>query len=355
MFNILVINPGSTSTKIALYQGNNEVWKHKINYDSDSLMEFSSVLDQKQLREEDIKAALYGAGYSISDVHAIAARGGPYKPLSGGTYRINATLIDDIYSQNVQAEHISNVAALIARDISEQENIPAFFVDPVSVDEMNPLARYSGLPEIPRRSLVHALNIKESARQYASSVSRKLDTLNLIVAHLGGGISIVPLEKGRIVDVNNANEEGPFSPERAGTLPASSLMKLCMSGKYCEKELKKKIVGTAGITAYLGTNDLKEVERRISEDDQKAKEVLSAMAYQIAKEIGAMSTVLRGKIDQIIFTGGASACDLLIQDISKRISFLSGITVYAGEFEMLALANGVLRILNKQEEALEYE
>lgn len=354
MFRILVINPGSTSTKIAVFDDATLKWKKQIQYSPESLKSYETAIDQKQKRMDDILSTIQKHNFDLVSIHAIAARGGPFKPLSGGTYTIDDQVISDILEGRVQAEHISNVAALIAHEIGSELGVPAYFVDPVSVDEMNPLARYSGMPALTRRSLVHALNIKEAGRRYADSIQLKLENLNLIVAHLGGGISIVPLEKGRIIDVNNANEEGPFSPERAGSLPASSLMKLCFSGQYTQKEVKKMIVGEAGLFGYLGSNDLTAIDKRIDEGDTHADEVLRAMAYQIAKEIGAMSTVLKGKVDQIIFTGGAANSGRLIRYIKKSVSFVSPITILAGEFEMEALAGGVLRVLLGKEHPKNY-
>ncbi len=351
---ILVINPGSTSTKIALYQGNEEIWDESIDYDSARLQQYERAVDQLDMRRSDIEALLVKRKVDLSSLNAVVGRGGPFKPLESGTYRINETLIQDIQQGKVQAEHISNIGSLLADELARKAKAPAFFVDPVSVDEFIPLARYSGLPELERRSLVHALNVKATAHMAAAELGRPLSGLNLIVAHLGGGISICPLEGGRIVDVNNANEGGPFSPERAGSLPISSLAKLCFSGKYAYLEMKKMLVGKAGLTAYLGINDAREVVKRIEQGDEKAKEVFQAMAYQIAKEIGAMATVLSGKVDAILLTGGLAHQKILCGWIEERVKFIAPVRVYPGENELEALALGALRVLNGEENAKDY-
>jgi butyrate kinase len=354
MFRILVINPGSTSTKLALYEDQIPVWTECIGYSSEDLAQYSRVLDQFPRREEDVYLLLKGKSLDVKTLSGIAARGGPFKPLESGAYRITSQVIEDIQNGNVQADHVSNLAALIAYDLAEQSNIPAFFVDPVCVDEMEPLARFSGIPDIERKSLLHALNVKAVARKVSGKLGKPLDSLNLVVAHLGGGITICPIRNGRIIDVNNANEEGPFSPERSGSLPVSSFLKLCFSQKYSQSELKRRIVGQGGLSSYLKTNDLLEVEQSIQNGDMKATTVLEAMAYQIAKEIGAMSTVLRGNVDSIAITGGGAHCKPLTDWITERVQFIAPIHLFPGEFEMEALAQGVARVLAGEEEAKIY-
>jgi len=354
MEKILAINPGSTSTKIALYDGEEEVWTEKISYKKDKINEFDSIIDQLDMRKSDIDALLKEKNVLPQDLDAVVGRGGPFKPLESGTYIVNDSLINDIKGGNVQAEHISNIGALLANDIAQKAGIPSYFVDPVSVDEFEPVARISGIPEIERKSLVHALNVKATAYKEAKRVSKPLDELNLIVAHLGGGISICPVKSGKIVDTNNANEGGPFSPERAVSLPSSSLAKLCFSGKFSYKEIKKRIVGNGGLSAYLGTNNMQEVVKRVKSGDNKAALIFDAMVYQIAKEIGAMATVLFGKIDSILLTGGMAAEEFLVNAIKERISFLAPVVVYPGENEMESLVMGVLRVLRKEENVKEY-
>jgi len=351
---ILAINPGSTSTKIALFEDENEIWAESLDYTRAQLDAYETILDQIDLRRGDIEAILKNNETAIVSLDAVVGRGGPFKPLAGGTYAVNETLLDDIREGRVQADHISNIGSILAHELAQKAGAPAFFVDPVSVDEAGPLAKYSGLPELPRRSLVHALNVKATARKAAAELGKKIDELNLVVAHLGGGISICPVEKGRIVDVNNANDGGPFSPERAGTLPVTGLMKLCYSGKFTLAELKKKIIGNGGLVGYLGVSDSREVRRRIHAGDAEAKEVFQAQAYQIAKEIGAMCTVLKGRVDGIVLTGGLAYNELLVDWVTERVKFLAPVSCFPGENELEALALGALRVLKGDEEPNTY-
>ena len=249
-FKILVINPGSTSTKIALYEDEKEIWKESISYSGNEFAQFNTIIDQFDLRKRDIHQLIKKKQLRISNLHAVVGRGGPFKPLKSGTYRISKKVLQDVRQGKVQTEHISNIGVFLAHDLAGEEHTPSFFVDPVSIDEFEPVARFSGIPELERKSLLHALNMKATAHIAAKEMNKSLDSLNLIIAHLGGGISICPMKKGKIIDVNNANEEGPFSPERAGTLPSSSLVKLCFSKKYTYDELKKKVVGQGGLTAF---------------------------------------------------------------------------------------------------------
>jgi butyrate kinase len=274
--------------------------------------------------------------------------------MPGGTYEVTDTMIQDL-KIGVQGEHASNLGGIIAKGIADSQGIPSFIVDPVAVDEFPDIARVSGLPELPRKSLVHALNIKAVGRRAAKDMGKDLTDVNFIVAHLGGGISIAPVEKGTIVDVNNANEGGPFSPERAGGLPVGDVIKLCYSGKYTQAEMKKMTVGKAGFVGYLGTNDARDVIKMIENGDKKAELIFEAMAYQIAREIGAMAAVLKGSVDAIVLTGGIAYSSLLCEKISKRVQFIAPVKIYAGEDEMLALAEGTQRILNGEEKAKIYE
>ena len=306
------------------------------------------------MRRKDVEGIIRERNLDLQSLSAVVGRGGPFKPLESGTYKVSDKLLYDVKIGNVQADHISNIGVLLAHEIAEKAGVFAFFVDPVSVDEFEPVARISGIPELERKSLLHALNVKATAYKAAKDLGRSLSELNLIVAHLGGGISICPIRKGRIVDVNNANEGGPFSPERAGSLPVSSLVKLCYSEKFTYPEMKRRIVGNGGLVAYLGTNDIREVEKRIAEGDAKAKLIYQAMAYQIAKEIGSMAAVLNGEIDAILLTGGAAHSSMLTGWIKEKVSFLGPIYVYPGENEMEALAMGVLRVLKGEEQLKEY-
>lgn len=354
MFRILAINPGSTSTKIALYEDENEIWNRTLNYTREGLSQFGKTADQMPMRLKDIESILAEQGIKPKDLDAVVGRGGPFKPLKSGTYSVDEKLLRDIGKNRVQADHISNFGAVLAFRLAEPAGIPSFFVDPVSVDEFDDIARISGIPEIPRVSLVHALNVKATARKAAAELKRPLSGINLIVAHLGGGISICPLLKGRIIDVNNANEGGPFSPERAGSLPSSSLVKLCFSGQFTYEELKKRLVGNGGLAAYLGTHDTREVETRIQSGDETARLVYTAMAYQIAKEIGSASTVLKGEVDGICLTGGIARSEIMVEWIRERVGFLAKVMVYPGENELESLALGALRVLRNEEEPLDY-
>lgn len=345
---ILVINPGSTSTKIAVFEDENCL-KEKTLYHRENKLE---ILEELPERLSDLQSWMSQEG--LEGFNAVAARGGLLKPLPSGTFKVNARMLEDLRLKP-QAHHASNLGAFMADSISRQLGIPAFIVDPVSVDEFDPLARYSGLPEIPRRALSHALNIKSVARDVSKELGKKIEECNFVVAHLGGGISVVPLEKGRIVDANDANQGGPFSPERAGALPTVDLVKLAFSGKYTEKELITRMTKKGGLSAYLGTNDAREVERRISQGDSYAREVYQAMAYQIAKEIGAMATVLKGKVDRVIITGGLAYSTILVPWIVERVSFIAPAVIKPGEGEMRALALGVLRVLKGEEQPKDYD
>lgn len=351
---ILVINPGSTSTRLALFENERGVWTEILSYSLPQLAVYSTVHAQLELRSRDIDRLLDRKGVDIRSLDAVSARGGPSKPLAGGTYRIGPAVLDDVREGRVVAEHASNLGVLLANGIASRCGIPAFFVDPVSVDEFEPVARISGLPEIERKSLLHALNIKATARILARTLGRDFETMNLVAAHLGGGISVCAVRGGRIVDVNNANEGGPFSPERAGSLPVGALAQLCFSGKYTHADMKRKLVGQAGLSAHLGTHDAREVEKAIRAGDARARLVYEAMAYQIAKEIGAMAAVLCGSVDAVLLTGGLAHSEMLVGWIRERIGFCGPVHVVPGEHEMEALALGALRVIRGEENAKEY-
>lgn len=275
------------------------------------------------------------------------------KPLSGGTYLVDEYLVRE--SHNAPGgEHASNLGAIIAYHLAQRVNLPAYIVDPVAVDEMEPVARLSGHPELPRISLSHALNMKAVARKVASGLGKTYQEINLVIAHLGGGISVTPHRRGKMIDVNNANNEGPFSPERCGTLPSAQLAKLCYSGKYTEKEMLTQILKEGGLYAYLGTKDAREAEKRMNEGDAQARLVLEAMCYQVAKEIGAMSTVLCGEVDRIVLTGGLAHSAFITGEITRRVSFIAPVMLVPGEEEMESLAMGALMVLRQEEQALVY-
>jgi butyrate kinase len=274
--------------------------------------------------------------------------------MPSGTYKVTDAMIEDL-KIGAQGEHASNLGGIIARSIADSQGIPSYIVDPVAVDEFDDIARISGLPEVPRKSLVHALNIKAIARRAACDMGKDLEEVNFIVCHLGGGISISPMNKGKIVDVNNANESGPFSADRAGGVPVGDIVKMCYSGKFTLADMKKKINRSAGLIGYLGTNDARDVEKMIAAGDKKAEFIYDALAYQIAKEVGQMATVLYGKVDAIILTAGMAYSKILCQNITKRVNFISEVKIYPGEDEMLALSEGTYRILKGEEQVKIYE
>ncbi|MEW6698439.1 MAG: butyrate kinase [Bacillota bacterium] len=350
---ILAINPGSTSTKIAVFQDEICLWKEVINHPDQDIRAFAKVGDQYRYRMDTILAILQEKGCQLEQFNAIVGRGGLLKPLSGGTYLVDDYLVQE--SHNAPGgEHASNLGAIIAYHLAQRINIAAYIVDPVAVDEMEPLARLSGHPELPRISLSHALNMKAVARKVARDLGKTYQDMNLVIAHLGGGISVTPHRRGKMIDVNNANNEGPFSPERCGTLPSAQLVKLCFSGKYTEKEMLAAVLKEGGIYAYLGTKDAREAERRMNEGDAQARLVLEAMCYQVAKEIGAMSTVLFGEVDRIVLTGGLAHSAFITGEITRRVSFIAPVVLAPGEEEMESLALGALRVLRQEEQALVY-
>ncbi len=351
---ILAINPGSTSTKVAIFkEGNNFVQKN-LSHSAEELAEFSKITDQYKYREKMIHDWLKEIDIGTGQLAAVVGRGGLLRSMPGGTYKVTDAMIEDL-NIGVQGEHASNLGGIIAKGIADPEGIPSFIVDPVAVDEFDDIARISGMPDLPRKSLVHALNIKAVARKAAKDMGRDIKDINLIAAHLGGGISIAPLLKGRIVDTNNAKDAGPFSPERAGGVPVGDIMRMCYSGKHTLSDMKKKTVGKAGLVGYLGTNDAREVVTMIEGGDKNADLIFDAMTYQIAKEIGAMAAVLMGKVDGIILTGGLAYSELLCERIIRRVGFIGPVKIYAGEFEMQALAEGADRVLKGEEKAKIYE
>ncbi len=350
---ILAINPGSTSTKIAVFQDDACLWKEVLHHPDQNIRAFAKIGDQYRYRMDAILNTLQEKGCQLEQFSAIVARGGLLKPLSGGTYLVDEYLVRE--SHNAPGgEHASNLGAIIAYHLAQRVNLPAYIVDPVAVDEMEPVARLSGHPELPRISLSHALNMKAVARKVASGLGKTYQEINLVIAHLGGGISVTPHRRGKMIDVNNANNEGPFSPERCGTLPSAQLAKLCYSGKYTEKEMLTQILKEGGLYAYLGTKDAREAEKRMNEGDAQARLVLEAMCYQVAKEIGAMSTVLCGEVDRIVLTGGLAHSAFITGEITRRVSFIAPVMLVPGEEEMESLAMGALMVLRQEEQALVY-
>jgi butyrate kinase len=347
---ILIINPGSTSTKIAICIGGNISDAEIIPHAASDLKQFAGIWGQFPYR---IKLCQEWAGKRLTECSAVVAMGGLLRPLQGGTYLVNDRMLKDARA-NLQGEHASNLGCALAYEIASKYNCPAYVVDPVSVDEFEPLAFYSGHPKIKRKCLSHALNIHAAARRGAEELKIPLPQSSMVICHLGGGISIAPVRGGKIIDVNDASSDGPFSPERTGGLPLQQFISLCFSGDYTEDEIRKLVMGKGGMVAYLGTNSILEVEQRILQGDETAKEVFQAMAYQISKEIGAMTTVLNGKVNAIVLTGGIAKSKMLVGWIEERVRFIAPILVYPGEDEMLSLAQGALRVLKGEEQQKEY-
>ncbi len=353
-YNILAINPGSTSTKLAVFENKRCVFKVSVKHDANEIAAFKRIIDQYEFREKAILDNLEKSGIEIESLDAVVGRGGMLKPIESGTYAVNDTMVDYM-KKAPRGEHASNLGCVIAKTIADRIGVPSFIVDPVAVDEMDDIARFTGMPEIKRDSLFHALNQKAVALKAADDLGKPYKELNLIVAHLGGGISVGAHQKGRVIDVNNALDgDGPMSPERSGSVPLGPLYKMVFSGKYTLEEIKRKNYGQGGLVAYLGTNDGQEIERRIKSGDEHAKFIFSVMCYQIAKEIGSCATVLKGDVDAIVLTGGVAYDKFAINLIRERVDFIGRVLVYPGEDEMEALALGALRVLNGEENAKEY-
>ncbi len=354
MNRILVINPGSTSTKIGVFDNDLSILEKTIRHESEQINSFDNIIDQYEFRKQTILETLDIEGINISKLSAVCGRGGLLRPIEGGTYEVNDLMLLDLKA-GYSGQHASNLGGIIAFEIASGLNIPAFIVDPVVVDELDPIARISGFPLIERKSIFHALNQKAVARRVSKSLGKRYEDLNLIVTHMGGGITIGVHKNGRVIDVNNGlHGDGPFSPERAGTVPAGDLISLCYSGDFYREEVMKKLVGQGGLVGYLGTNDAIKVEEMISKGDNQAKLIYSAMAYQVAKEIGAASSVLAGKVDAIILTGGLAYGKGFVKEISDRVNWIADVMIEPGENELQALAEGALRVLRGEEEAKQY-
>lgn len=333
---ILVINPGSTSTKLAIYNDRNLLWKHTIYHSVDELRRYTTINDQLPMRLEAINKALAEGGYTV-DFDGVIGRGGLLKPTPGGVYEVTDLVRHDLL--NAQLQHACNLGGVLAEDIANQCGARSFIADPEVVDELMPEARLTGLKGVERRSVFHALNSKAVARRYAASIGKEYEDLNLIVAHLGGGVSVSAHLKGKVVDVNNGiSGEGPFSPERVGTIAADDMVDLCFSGQYTQEQLRRMINGQGGVTSLLGTNDMRTALAEAAEGVEPAASVIKAMAYNIAKEIGARQVALRGDVDAIIFTGGISHSEYFLSLITDWISYIAPIVVSGAEDELDALA-----------------
>jgi butyrate kinase len=353
MYKILVINPGSTSTKVGLFEDHEPLFMETQRH---SVEETSPDLDRREqarFRREAILRLLAEKQFPLSGLAAIVARGGLLKPLASGTYLVDEELCADLLSAKY-GWHASNLGNLIALPLARQLDLPAYTVDPVTVDEFETPARYSGLKGLPRLSMSHALNMKAVARLAAARMGKVYEELNIIVTHLGSGISVSAHRAGKMIDVNNANEEGPFSLERCGTLPALGLVRLCYNGEHSREEMVNLLTSRGGIYSYLGTKDFKAVEESAAAGDEQAREVTAAMAYQVAKEIGAMAAVLEGAVDSVVITGGMANAALLVKLIAKKVDFIAPLIVIPGEAELEALAAGALRVLRGEIAALPY-
>ncbi len=353
-FKMLIINPGSTSTKIAVYENEKAIFVQNIKHDAQELNKFDDVIDQKMFREACIIRELESNQVPLKSINAVIARGGLLKPISGGTYEVNNKMIEHL-KIGYQGEHASNLGGILAKELANTIEVPAYIVDPVVVDERLDIAKVSGIPNVERVSVFHALNHKALGKRFAREQGKSYEELNLIIAHLGGGVSVGAHQKGRVIENNNAlNGDGPFSPERAGALPTGKLVDLCFSGEHSKQEIKKMLAGKGGFVAHLGTNDMLEVSDMVEEGNEKAKLLLEAFCYQVSKSIGECAVALKGNVDTIILTGGIAYSQMIVDNIKEYTQWISNHTIYPGEDEMLALAQGGLRVLTGIENVKTY-
>lgn len=354
-YKLLIINPGSTSTKIGVYEGEKEILEETLRHSAEKILKYDTIFDQLDFRKEVILKVLKEKGIDINELDAVVGRGGMLKPIEGGTYEVNEAMVEDL-KIGVQGPHASNLGGILSNEIAKEIGKRAFIVDPVVVDEMEDVARLSGVPELPRKSKFHALNQKAVAKRYAKEHNTSYEDVNLIVVHMGGGVSVGAHRKGRVIDVNNALDgDGPFSPERAGGVPSGELLEMCFSGKYSKEEVYKKLVGKGGFVAYANTNDARDLIKLSQEGDEKGSLIFNAFIYQIAKEIGSMAVVLDGEVDAIVLTGGIAYSDYVTNAINKKVKWIAPMVVYGGEDELLALAQGAIRVLDGVEEAKIYK
>ncbi len=353
-FIILVINPGSTSTKVSLFENEKDVFTETIEHKVEDLARFNRASDQDLYRMEIIIKLLQQRKIDATKIKAIVGRGGLLKPIEGGTYRVNQHMVADL-RRGIQGDHPSNCGGLIAYSLAKHIDCEAFIVDPVVVDELGDLARLSGMPLIKRRSIFHALNQKAVARQAAEKLGKTYWDCNLIVAHLGGGITVGAHKFGRVIDVNNGLDgDGPYSPERSGGVPIGDLVKSCFSGEYTYADMKKLIKGHGGVVAYLGTNDMRHVEEEVKAGNEEYQLIFEGIGYQVAKEIGACASVLEGRVDAVCLTGGLAYSEMMVKWIKDRVEWIAPFLIFPGEEEMKALALGALRVLREEETAKEY-
>ncbi|MBC1646107.1 butyrate kinase [Listeria welshimeri] len=344
-FDVLTINPGSTSTKLAVYQGDKVLFEETVRHTMQEFADFNNVQEQFDFRWQVLRRVIDAFGYDVNNLDAVVGRGGLLRPVAGGTYMVTEKMLADLKT-NKYGVHASNLGAMLAKKLADTLDIPSFIVDPVVVDEMLPIARFSGNELIARKSIFHALNHKAAGRKIAKKLGSDYEKLNFVIAHLGGGISVAAHRQGKAVDVNNALDgDGPFSPERSGSLPMNDFLEACFSGKWNKRELHDLIIGRGGMISYLGTNSMLEVEAKVKAGDEKAIQAFDAMAYQVSKEIGACSTVLHGKIDAIILTGGLARSDLFTSKIIEQTNWIASVIIEPGEDELEALNSGVQRVL----------
>lgn len=353
-YKLLIINPGSTSTKIGVYEEEKELFEETLRHANEEIKRYDTIFDQFEFRKELILNILKENNFDIKTLSAVVGRGGMLKPVEGGTYAVNDSMVEDL-KIGVQGPHASNLGGILARSIGDELGVPSYIVDPVVTDELADVARLSGVPEIPRKSKFHALNQKAVAKRYGKESGKGYENLNLVVVHMGGGVSVGAHNNGKVVDVNNALDgDGPFSPERAGSVPAGDLIKMCFSGKYTETEVYQKTVGKGGFVGYLSTNDVKGVIDKMESGDKECEAIYKAFIYQITKSVGEMAAALNGKVDQILLTGGIAYSKTLVPDLKANIEWIAPVTVYPGEDELLALAQGAIRVLSGEEEAKIY-
>ena len=353
-YKILAINPGSTSTKIAVYDDDVPTFSLSIPHSAEELKPFARVADQFHWRKDLIEKALADNGIKIRELSAVIGRGGIISPIESGVYEVNDDLVRDLH--NARMQHASNLGGLLARDIADEIGVKSYIADPVVVDEMMPYARISGMPELPRESVFHALNQKAVARLFAKETGKRYEDLNLVVCHMGGGCTVSAHRRGRVIDTTNALDGcGPISPERSGSLPPGPLIRLCFSGKYTEEELIKMVHGRGGLMAHLGTTSVPEVLDRILAHDLHAMLILRAMCYSISKEIGAMAVALKGNVDAILLTGGIAHSKRVTDFIADHVDYIAPIYVYPGENELRALAANALAVLRGERQGTPYE
>lgn len=350
---ILAVNPGGTSTKVALFRGSRLIMNENIIHQAEDLKEYAAMYDQYPYRLKMIWDVLAAEKIEVGQIKAVVGRGGLLKPISGGVYAVNEAMVEDMKNA-VLGEHASNLGAIIADEIGKKLNIPAYIVDPVAVDEMDDVFRISGLPEIPRVSYFHALNHKAVAKKAAAQLNKKYEDITCVIAHLGSGVSVGTHKNGRVIDVNDSKDEGPFAIDRCGGLPTFQLINLCFSGRYTQKELIKKVMGEGGIFAYLGTKDMREVEKMCRDGNKQARLVLEAYVMQNAKQIAGAAAVVDGALDCIVLTGGIAHSEYITGMLKQKISFIAPLIIIPGEDEMTAMAEGVLRVLNGEEETGKY-